>query len=111
MAFPEEQPASFGQKLKNFFFGSSDVDQLKPLSFSAAQELSLGIFLEEHYQVLRRLDYPISSQMSNLEKFVTEVYIIYEQLRKRQTCIKDRKDQDWTAFTIAKVCWCMIIGV
>ena len=107
MVFPEEQPASLMKRFKNFFgsffSGSSEAEQLKPLSFTIAQETSLSVFLDVHFSLLKSFDSPASDKMPNLEKFVNKMYQIYEQLRKRQTIIKKVKDEDWVAKTIAKV--------
>lgn len=107
MAFPEEQPDSMlsriADKVFKWFGSKSEVEELKPLKFSHAQELALSAFLEEHYKLLTSLDSPTSKKMSNLEMFVSAVYRIYEQLRKRQTCINNKRDEDLVAKTLAKV--------
>jgi uncharacterized protein YigA (DUF484 family) len=92
MAFPEEQPANFLKRVKNFIYGSSEI--VHPLNFTDAQTQSLSIFLEDQYKLLRSLDSPSSKKMTNLERFVGIIFKIYEQLRRRQTCIDSMHNQD-----------------
>ena len=85
---------------KYFILGSSS--EVKYLSFAKAQEVSLHAFLQEHSNLLKSLDSPLSNKVSNLESFVNAVFKIYEQLRIRQMCIKGEKE-DWVATSLAKV--------
>lgn len=106
IVFPEEPPSTFTKMISETakkylpgIFGSSS--EVKQPSFTAAQEECLHVFLSDHGQLLKSLDSPSSSKVSNLEKSVNEIYKIYEQLRVRQT-LRDTK-ADWVATSLAKV--------